>query len=170
MRKAPSSLMVSPFNMGFSMMLSTSCAYSDGLPSLGGNGTDFSKNATTFSGRAENSGVRKRPERCAHYIVRWREAKSTRCYGDDSYCLTCQVSSNGKSHSYDAPFACRVRGLSHLSFKSCNTRRIYYYSAFTFFVGLVFPNQSHSQSDHIEGANGVNLKRENDEFIFHLFQ
>jgi hypothetical protein len=69
MRKAPSSLMVSPFNMGFSMMLSTSCAYSDGLPSLGGNGTDFSKNATTFSGRAENSGVRKRPERCAHYIV-----------------------------------------------------------------------------------------------------
>lgn len=42
-------------------MLCTNWAYSTGSPSLGGNGTDFSKNATTFSGNAERRGVLNNP-------------------------------------------------------------------------------------------------------------
>ena len=61
MRRAPSSLMVSPLSRGFSTMAWASWAYSSGLPSRWGNGMLLAKKTRTFSGSAASSGVSKRP-------------------------------------------------------------------------------------------------------------
>lgn len=63
---APSSLITSPFNMGFSIILCTKWANSEGSPSRDGNGTDFDKNAITFSGRLSRSGVLNKPKNIVH--------------------------------------------------------------------------------------------------------
>jgi hypothetical protein len=49
MRKEPSSLMVSPLSILFSIMACTNAAYSDGLPSRLGNGTVAARSVRTYA-------------------------------------------------------------------------------------------------------------------------
>src|SRR5712692_1618203 len=61
MRIAPSSRMVSPFNMGFSMMWQASAANSAGRPERDGNGILASSALRAESGRPMSMGVAKIP-------------------------------------------------------------------------------------------------------------
>ena len=60
-RRAPSSLIVSPFSIGFSAMWQASRAYSSGRPSRGGKGTWAPSASRVSSGRPASSGVSNRP-------------------------------------------------------------------------------------------------------------
>src|SRR3546814_3273356 len=51
---APSRRITSPLSIGLPTILSTSCAYSDGLPRRAGCGTCAPKAACTFSGKASS--------------------------------------------------------------------------------------------------------------------
>src|SRR5438128_4859875 len=61
MRSAPSSRMVSPFNMRFSRTWQTSAAYSSGCPRREGNGTSRSSAPFTSSGKPATMGVLNKP-------------------------------------------------------------------------------------------------------------
>ena len=62
MRSAPSSLMTSPFIIGFSIILCTNWPYSEGSPRRLGKGTILPSSFLTFSGNPISKGVRKSPE------------------------------------------------------------------------------------------------------------
>ncbi len=61
MRMAPSSRIVSPLSIGFSMMARASWAYSAGFPSRGGNGTILPSASCTSGGMPSSIGVSKMP-------------------------------------------------------------------------------------------------------------
>lgn len=62
MRKAPSSLITSPFSIGFSIILCTRCPNSAGSPRRLGKGTVLPSSSLTFSGKLISRGVRKSPK------------------------------------------------------------------------------------------------------------
>lgn len=69
---APSNLITSPFNMGFSTMLVTKCANSSGFPSRDGNGVMRFMNSIIFSGKYDTSGVSNTPgTKKNEKVLRW---------------------------------------------------------------------------------------------------